>query len=192
MAEPGIIILRLSKIRFKLYNKAMPYTPYHFGPSGFFGLVFKKWIDLPVFVLANVIIDVEVLFAPGLLPHRHWYFHSLLIGGIVGVVFALCFIPARPIIKKIMTALKLPYKSGILKLVLSGILGAWFHVLVDAVYHWDVQIFWPYAKNPLYNIISRSSIKTTCLYFWLAAVLFYLFTIRADIKSAITKCIKKK
>ncbi len=39
----------------------MPFTPYHFGPSGFVGLVFGKWIDLPVFVLANVIVDVEVL-----------------------------------------------------------------------------------------------------------------------------------
>ena len=39
----------------------MPFTPYHVGPSGFVGLVFGKWIDLPVFVLANVIVDVEVL-----------------------------------------------------------------------------------------------------------------------------------
>ena len=39
----------------------MPFTPYPFGPSGFAGLVFGKWIDLPVIVLANVIVDVEVL-----------------------------------------------------------------------------------------------------------------------------------
>ena len=45
----------------------MPFTPYHFGPSGFFGLALKKWIDLPVFLLANVIIDVEVLLIPALL-----------------------------------------------------------------------------------------------------------------------------
>jgi len=39
----------------------MPFTPYHFGPSGFWGLAFRKWLDLPVFVLANVIVDIEVL-----------------------------------------------------------------------------------------------------------------------------------
>ena len=41
----------------------MPVTPYHFGPNGLVGLLFKRWIDLPVVVLANVVIDMEVLFA---------------------------------------------------------------------------------------------------------------------------------
>ncbi|MHC4299546.1 MAG: hypothetical protein ACYS7Y_19890 [Planctomycetota bacterium] len=36
----------------------MPFTPYHFGPSGCVGLILRKWIDVPVFVLTNVIIDI--------------------------------------------------------------------------------------------------------------------------------------
>lgn len=38
----------------------MPITPYHFGPDGFVGLLFKRWLDPPVFVLANVVVDLEV------------------------------------------------------------------------------------------------------------------------------------
>ena len=67
----------------------MPFTPYHFGPSGFVGLVFRKWIDMPVFVLANVIVDVEVLavglFGLGWPIHR--YCHTLLIGAVVGALW---------------------------------------------------------------------------------------------------------
>ena len=36
----------------------MPFTPYHFGSSGFVGLAFRKWLDVPIFVLANVIVGV--------------------------------------------------------------------------------------------------------------------------------------
>ncbi len=31
----------------------MPVTPFHFGPSALIGLPLKRWIDIPVFVLAN-------------------------------------------------------------------------------------------------------------------------------------------
>jgi hypothetical protein len=46
----------------------MPFTPYYFGPNGFVGLVFKKLLDLPVFILSNIIIDFEVLFHIGRFP----------------------------------------------------------------------------------------------------------------------------
>ena len=39
----------------------MPFTPYHFGPSGFIGLLFRKWLDVPVIVATNVLIDIEVI-----------------------------------------------------------------------------------------------------------------------------------
>ena len=39
----------------------MPFTPYHFGPSGFAGLLFRRWVNVPVFIAANVLIDIEVL-----------------------------------------------------------------------------------------------------------------------------------
>ena len=39
----------------------MPFTPYHFGPHGCVGLVLKRYLDLPVFMLANVAVDLEPL-----------------------------------------------------------------------------------------------------------------------------------
>jgi membrane-bound metal-dependent hydrolase YbcI (DUF457 family) len=155
----------------------MPMTPYHFGPNGFFWVVFRKWIDLPMFILANVIIDVEVLFATKWTVHRVWHFHSFLVGGIVCGVGAIAFWPARHFFEKIMASFHLPYEVSIRKMVFSGILGAWLHVLLDAIYHYDVQPFWPWPKNPLWQVMSQGQVKSVCIAFAVAAVVVYFITI---------------
>jgi len=38
----------------------VPFTPFHFGPGAFIALSLRKYIDLPVLVLANVVIDFEL------------------------------------------------------------------------------------------------------------------------------------
>jgi len=152
----------------------MPFTPYHFGPNGFVGLAFKKWLDLPVFILVNVIIDVEVLFNTGRFPHRVWHFHTLLVGGIVGAAFGLALFPFKNILQKIMSFLRLSYKPTALKMAVSGLLGAWFHVIIDGVYHWDVQMFWPNRHyRPLWNLLSQPQVRYICLAFAFAAVALY-------------------
>lgn len=66
----------------------MPFTPYHFGPSGLVGLLFRRWIDPLVFVAANIVVDVEVLLSFFRLTHesahRVWHVHTLLVGGLSG------------------------------------------------------------------------------------------------------------
>lgn len=103
----------------------MPFTPYHFGPSGFIGLVFRKWIDVPVFVLSNVIVDVEVLVAAffRLGPPYHRYCHTLLIGAAVGALWGVAAYRLRPLFEVIMDMARIPYKPGFWKMVISGILG---------------------------------------------------------------------
>lgn len=162
----------------------MPMTAYHFGLHGFIGLLFKKWLDVPVFVLANVIVDVEVLFRAEYIggpltrwhyPHRVFHFHTLLIGGIVGLVFGLSLFPMRKVFGKIMNFFRLSYKPTLMKMGVSGLLGAWLHVIVDAIYHRDVQAFWP-NKNYrlLWNRLTQPQVRIFCLYFWIAALVVYI------------------
>ena len=169
----------------------MPFTPYHFGPNGFIGLVFRKWIDLPVFLLVNVLIDIEVIadhyIQPGWPVHRIWHFHTLLIGSLAGAVLgaALYLIkPLRTSLEKLMTFLRIPSKPTFLKMTASGVLGAWFHVIIDHIYHYDVQPFWPSKAIPLYRLITRpdsklarQSVETACIIFWLLAGLVYLYIV---------------
>jgi len=167
----------------------MPITPYHFGPSGFVGLVFRKWLDIPVFVLANVIVDIEVLvvilFNLGWPIHR--YCHTLLIGAVVGALWGVVAYPLRNLFKKIMQLLRIPYKTSLPKMVISGILGVWLHILIDGAYHFDVKILWPNKTISLWKMIhkqvGKEQIETICLIFFLVALVPYILAVRSFSKS---------
>ena len=174
----------------------MPFTPYHFGPCGFIGLLFRRWIHLPVFLFANVLIDFEVLadihFDPGWPVHRMWHFHTFLVGGIAGGIFGACIYlikPLRELLELILEALCIPHKSTLVKTVLSGIFGMWSHVLIDGIYHYDVQPFWPQKRNMLWKWFSvnhrapRDKVEMICLIGWAAAILLYAVIIVRYIKN---------
>lgn len=155
----------------------MPFTPYHFGPSGFIGLALRKWIDIPVFVLANVIVDVEVLvirlLGAGWPIHR--YAHTLLLGTAVGIIWAVAAYRLRNLFKSLMQTLRIPYEPKFWKMFISGILGVWLHVVLDAIYHGDVRLFWPNKARPLYKLITHQQLEALCLAFVLAAIILYIF-----------------
>lgn len=171
----------------------MPFTPYHFGPSGFVGLLFKRWLDIPAFILVNIALDVEVLFQvihqPGE-PFTHWnhphqvfHFHTLLIGGLVGAALGLALFPFRSIFEWFMDKLRLSYKPTLLKMMLSGLLGAWFHVTIDSIYHWDVLMFWPNRNyRPLWNLLSQPMVRYICIAFIFAAVALYVILLALKLR----------
>lgn len=134
----------------------MPFTPYHFGINALPGLGSQGRLNIIVLISANVIIDTEVLanyfFSPGWPVHQIWHFHTLLAGGLVGAVFG--FIAYRiKSLRRICHSLNrlhgFSYSPTMMSFVLSGIIGAWLHVLVDGLFHYDVQIFWPIQDNLL-------------------------------------------
>jgi membrane-bound metal-dependent hydrolase YbcI (DUF457 family) len=160
----------------------MPITPYHFGPSGFLGLTFRKWLDVPVFVLANVAVDIEVLFHYSHHWPVHGYAHSLLGGAVVGIIWGIAAYPLRHFFEKIMRMLLLPYRTGLWKMVISGILGVWLHAAIDAIYHPDVRIFWPSKVHPLWHLISQEQVKIACIGFFIAAAIVYAFIVAPYMK----------
>lgn len=162
----------------------MPFTPYHFGPSGFIGLVLRKWLDIPVFVLANVIVDLEVLVINflGVGWPIHRYVHTLLIGAAAGILWATVAWPLRNLFKMIMQTLRIPYQTSFLKMLVSGVLGVWLHVVIDSIYHWDVRVFWPSKVKPLYKLITGQQVEAICLVFLIAALVLYILTVILSLK----------
>ncbi len=158
----------------------MPFTPYHFGPSGFVGLIFRKWLDIPVFVLANVVVDIEVLLYNRWPMHRHT--HTLLIGAAIGALWGIAAYPLRHFFKKIMLFLRLQYDTSFLKMLISGILGIWFHIVIDAFYHRDVRLFWPSGITPLYRLISKQQVEAICLAFFVPAFIVYAIIVLLSIQ----------
>jgi len=167
----------------------LPFTPYHFGPSGFVALTLRRWIDIPVFILANVIVDIEVLVIGllGLGWPCHRYCHTLLFGTVAGAVWGALAYRAKPALAWAMQQLRIPYKTNFWKMVASGILGVWLHVFLDAIYHGDVRIFWPSRAIPLFRLISRGQVKAICVTLFVAAVILYAIAVKSYIKQDRTK-----
>ena len=171
----------------------MPFTPYHFGPSGFVGLLFRRWLDVPVFLAANVLIDIEVIadkfLQPGWPVHQVFHFHTLLVGGLAGAFFGILIYSIKPFrwcCERSMALIGLPSRATLLSMVLAGLLGAWLHVFVDSFYHYDIQIFWPYKDNTIFRWINggkwsniantQQQVKLWCRIFWgLALGLYAVF-----------------
>lgn len=158
----------------------MPVTPYHFGPSCLIGYVFRKWIDFPVFVLANVVIDFEVLiiayFHLGWPIHR--YAHTFLLGAVVGILWGCLAYLIKPVLKLGMDILRINYQPHFFKMVISGILGIWLHVLLDSIYHFDVRPFWPKTIfNPLWGKLSHSQIELLCIICGIIFAILYLMPV---------------
>ena len=154
----------------------MPFTPYHFGPNGIVGLVFRRWIDVPVFILANVVIDLEPLFVMffGVNCRLHGYLHTLIIGGIVGFIWGVVAWFGRDIFKVLMKFFRIPYQTNFRKMAISGVLGAWLHILFDSFIYTDIKPLWPSEFNPVYELLSSREVYTICKVSIALAVIYYV------------------
>ncbi|MHC4641288.1 MAG: hypothetical protein ACYS32_06560, partial [Planctomycetota bacterium] len=70
-----------------------------------------------------------------------------------------------------------PYKPSLWKMLISGILGVWLHVVIDSIYHRDVCLFWPYKSIPLWRIITKQQLEFVCLIALIPALILYLLTV---------------
>ena len=162
----------------------MPFTPFHFGPSTCISLLLKRHIDFPIFVLANVVVDFEPLtvILLGLRYPLHGYFHTFIIGALVGIVWGLVAYAGRGIFKRLMNLFRLSYATSLTKMLVSGILGVWFHVLLDALIYTDIRPFYPLAANPLYGLVSISALYRICAISFIPALILYVLAARSFVR----------
>ncbi len=167
----------------------MPFTPYHFGPSACIALPLRKYIDIPVFILANVVIDLEplavILF--GLNYPLHGYFHTFLVGTVVALVWGLIAYWGKSILQRLMKLFHLSYETNFRKMLLSAILGIWFHILLDGQLYTNIQPFWPLKANPLYGLLSYNTVYLICKISFLPAIVLYIIAVASYVRKNRTK-----
>lgn len=151
----------------------MPFTPYHFGVHAVISLPLRKYIDIPAFIFANVAVDLEPLIVLTFRPDYplHGYCHTFLVGSLIGIILAFILYLLRGIIDKICSILSFEYKPGAIKLIVSGITGVWLHILFDAFLYTDIKPFFPLQINPLYNVLSFSTVYWICRVAFIPAII---------------------
>ena len=153
----------------------MPFTPYHFGPAALIGLPLRKWLDIPVFILANVVIDLEplVVMVYNLEYPLHGYLHTFIFGGLLGLVWGLVAYYLKPIFVLLMRIFGLSYQPTLLKMMLSGLLGIWLHVFIDSFLYPEMNPFFPIMGNPFHATVHYSRVFSICEASLIAAVVIY-------------------
>lgn len=158
----------------------MPFTPYHFGPSAVLAIPLDRKIDVPVFILANVIIDIEPLMVMlfGFNYPLHGYAHTLVGAAVLGLSWGVAAHALKgPIGFVTNNILKFPYEPTLGKALHSGLLGAWFHVLLDMPLYPDIKPFFPLDRNPLYGSVPESGLYMLCAVCFVPALVLYLYRI---------------
>jgi len=156
----------------------MPLTPFHFGPSATVAIPLYNKIDVFVFVLANVVIDIEPLIVMTNKLHYplHGYAHTLIGAIILGSVWGIiAWIFRAPIKTIVQDVFRFPFKPSKGKMILSGILGACFHVLLDSPLYSDIKPFYPSTYNPMFGLIGHSLMYILCAIFFVPAIVLYVY-----------------
>jgi membrane-bound metal-dependent hydrolase YbcI (DUF457 family) len=155
----------------------MPYTPFHLGPALGLGLPFRKYVHVPTFMLANVILDVEpfLVLQYGLNYPLHGYLHTFLLSFFVGLLLGYAAFILERFVQPIYKVVLLESSSSLnLKsFLLSGALGTWLHVLLDSPLYADIQPFYPLTTNPLYNPALSIEVYSLCIWMGLFGIVWY-------------------
>ncbi|MHA1458537.1 MAG: hypothetical protein ACTSQR_02615 [Promethearchaeota archaeon] len=156
----------------------MPFTPFHFGPGLFISLTFLSFIDIPTFLIASVIIDIEpfLVLIFDLNYPLHGFFHSFLGGFIVAVLLSMVMSKSRRYFTPLITFFKIEQSISFKKIVISSLCGIFVHILLDSPIYVDIQPFFPFELNPFY----RSTIwpglieYIICIWCFVGAIFVYI------------------
>lgn len=154
----------------------MPFTPFHWGPASWIGLLLFKIFDLPGLIVASVVVDIEpvcvLLF--NLNYPLHGFFHSFLGGSILGVGVAVIFHFLKDKTARIMAAFKLTQHSSFKKILYTSFFGVYFHILLDSFLYKEMRPFYPLESNPLFGLFSSYQLYLFCSLSFFAGLLLYL------------------
>jgi hypothetical protein len=144
-----------------------------------FGLPLRKYMHLPTFIVANVIVDLEPfsVIVLGFIDRYplHGYLHTYIsvffLGIVVSYVMFLLEGFFHPLYKTLL------FESDInrnrVSFILAGVLGIMLHVTLDSPLYSDIRPLYPMTANPLYNPTLTSEVYSFCVWIGLVGILFY-------------------
>ncbi len=167
----------------------MPFTPFHFGPALAFGLPLRKYLHVPTFIVANVILDVEPLigmFFPSSYP-LHGYLHTFLLAFAVGLLLAFVMVSLEGFMRDFYVTFKLETNKVLPKksFFAAGVFGTCLHVLFDSFLYSEMIPFFPLSSNPLLSLgLSLSNVIWTCICLGVFGLIYFLIIVVYDFYKA--------
>lgn len=163
----------------------MPVTPFHLGPGSLVKVVLREKFSLTIFGFAQIVIDLQPLFAMlGADIELHGFTHSYLgatlvaaISGIIGK--PLCEYGLRLWNRDMMLSEShplwhFPEKISWPVVISSALIGTYSHVVLDCIMHAEVQPFYPLVTaNALFGLVEMEALHKLCAYAGLTGFIGY-------------------
>ena len=173
----------------------MPFTPYHFGPGLLFKGIVPKHFSWTAFVVAQIVIDAEVLYFIVRQQYPlHQTFHTLIGASIAGIIAAFMIISLYWLVTR--TAANSPLRSnrfwtsictefsstsGVL---IGSISGGITHLLFDSLIYPDVKPFWPFSEaNPFLGFVNSNTLVTSMMVAGLIGAILVCLWLYSEIRS---------
>lgn len=160
----------------------MPITPFHFGLGFLIKSVFSKCFSLRIFVLTNILIDLEPLYF--ILTNQyplHRFFHTYLGATVIAVG---CIVVGRPICYRltdvwnvILKSFKIDNKkiAAPCAVVVAAFIGTYSHIFLDSIMHRDLHPFFPWTNsNGLLHSVSYEHLHLFCLLSGIIGIAIYV------------------
>lgn len=157
----------------------MPFTPYHFGPALFIGVLLFPFIDLATIMVASVILDLEplavILF--DLQMPLHAFFHTYLGATIVACVLSVLLYPFRKYLNEIVSFFGLKQESSMRHIISASLIGTYSHVLLDSFLYSEMNPFFPLLGNPFVGLLGFGFVYNLCVVLGLVGFFIYLLRV---------------
>jgi membrane-bound metal-dependent hydrolase YbcI (DUF457 family) len=157
----------------------MPFTPYHFGPALFIGVLLFPFIDLATIMVASVILDLEplavILF--DLQMPLHAFFHTYLGATIVACVLSVLLYPFRKYLNEIVSFFGLKQESSMRHIISASLIGTYSHVLLDSFLYSEMNPFFPLLGNPFVGLLGFGFMYNLCVVLGLVGFFIYLLRV---------------
>ncbi len=171
----------------------MPFTPFHMGPGLLVKGVADRHFSVMVFGFSQVAIDLEPLVH---IVRRDSYHHGHLHTWLgAAVVAGLSYAVGRPACARVLRviarncekrdwAFGKPWigEASISRFAAlsAAIVGAYSHVVLDAIQHWDVEPMLPIAEgNPYYHALSTAALHVGCVTTGVIGVIACILRVRS-------------
>jgi hypothetical protein len=162
----------------------MPFTPFHLGPGLLLKSALSHRFSLMVFACSQFLLDLEPLFYLSMDAwplHRFW--HTIVGATIVGVLSAAVGKPGLEWGFRWWNGVLKPRESWRVEPLITwsgaicgGLIGAYSHILLDAVVHLDLHPLSPLSEqNLLFGTMTWEMMHVTCL---IAALVGFLIMTR--------------
>ncbi|NHI88956.1 MAG: hypothetical protein EAX87_05485 [Candidatus Thorarchaeota archaeon] len=157
----------------------MPFTPYHFGPALFIGILLFPFIDLATIMVASVILDLEplavILF--DLQMPLHAFFHTYLGATIVACGLSVSLYPFRKYLNEIVSFFGLKQESSMRHIISASFIGTYSHVLLDSFLYSEMNPFFPLLGNPFVGLLGFGFVYNLCVVLGVAGFFIYLLRV---------------